>query len=63
MKINKCIESSKTKTQFDSCEKLINNFQNLFIDKKGQDFKYMKKLVENMTHNLISAKSKVLGYL
>lgn len=63
IKINKCIETSKTKTQFESCEKLITNFENLFIDKKGQDFKYVQKLVKNMSDNLTSTKSKVLGYL
>jgi len=63
IKINKCIESSSTTAQFDSCEKLISNFEKYFKLKKGQDPKYTKKLVDNMVHNLVSSKSKILGYL
>ena len=63
IKINKCIDSSKTISQFESCEKLILNFENYFKLKKGLDQKYIKKLVDNMSHNLTSTKSKVLGYL
>ena len=48
IKINKCIDSSKTKTQFESCEKLISNFKKLFFNKRGKDCEYTKKLVENM---------------
>ncbi len=63
IKINKCINSSKTKTQFESCEKLITNFKKLFFNKRGKDCEYTKKLVKNMSDNLSSTKSKVLGYL
>jgi len=63
IKINKCIESSNTRAQFESCEKLISNFENYFKLKKGHDRKYTKKLVDNMVHNLVSSKSKILGYL
>lgn len=63
IKINKCIESSKTKSQFESCEKLISNFEKYFELKKGHDRKYKKKLVDNMFRNLISSKSKMIGYL
>lgn len=57
IKINKCIHSSKTTAQFESCEKLISNFENLFLIKKG---KYTKKLVKNLIHDLSFAKEKLL---
>ena len=58
IKINKCIESSKTKSHFDSCEKLISNFENLFCDKQSKNKKYTKGLLKNLVHNLSVAKSK-----
>ena len=60
IKINKCIHSSKTTAQFESCEKLISNFENLFHTKKGQDSQYAKKLVKNLIHDLSFAKEKLL---
>ena len=63
IKINKCIESSNTKVHFECCERLISNFENLFYKKRKKDCEYTKKLVENMSSNLSSTKSKVLGYL
>ena len=57
IKINKCIHSSKTTAQFESCEKLISNFENLFLIKKS---KYAKKLVKNLIHDLSFAKEKLL---
>ena len=63
IKINKCIDSSNTTAQFECCERLISNFENLFNTKKGKDCEYTKKLVKNMVHNLVSTKSKILGYL
>ena len=58
IKINKCIESSKTKSHFDSCEKLILNFENLFCSKQSKNTKYTKGLLKNLVHNLSVAKSK-----
>lgn len=63
IKINKCIDSSSTRSHFECCERLISNFENYFKLNKGHDPKYIKKLVDNMVHNLVSSKSKILGYL
>jgi hypothetical protein len=60
IKINKCIHSSKTTAQFESCEKLISNFKNLFLTKKGKNCNYTKKLVKNLIHDLSFAKEKLL---
>jgi hypothetical protein len=58
IKINKCIESSKTKSHFEACEKLISNFENLFCTKKCKNKKYTKGLIKNLIHHLSLAKNK-----
>jgi len=59
IKINKCIDSSKTKSHFEACEKLISNFENLFCSKKSKNKKYTKGLLKNLVHNLSVSKSKL----
>jgi len=58
IKINKCIDSSKTRAHFEACEKLISNFENLFCSKKSKNKKYTKGLIKNLIHNLSTVKNK-----
>lgn len=60
IKINKCIDSSKTYKQFESCENLISIFSDRFCDKEYEDCKQAKTLLKNLLHNLTYNKSRLM---
>ena len=60
IKIKKCIDSSKTELQFQSCENLIDNFSNKFCLKNYGDCSYAKILVKNLQNSLNHNKNKFL---
>lgn len=55
IKISKCINSSTTKEQLNSCEKLIEFFEFKFC-KKYKDSKYAKNLLKNLINQLCIVK-------
>jgi hypothetical protein len=55
IKISNCISSSVTKEQFNSCEKLLEGFENRYC-KNGEDVKMAKKLLKNLIHKLCTSK-------
>ena len=54
-KIVACIDSSKTCDQLDSCEKMINNFDNLFPTDSKREYPWMSsvKALTQYLHNKI----------
>jgi hypothetical protein len=55
IKISKCISSSITKEQFDSCERLVEFFEYRFC-KKNKSSSDAKKLLRNLIHKLCTSK-------